>query len=71
VLRVGEWLAKVIKDSQTVDDVDKLISSFENSSFEGPQEVKVADKANHQALLPVYLITVKNGNPVLGDKIRY
>jgi len=29
------------------------------------------DKSSHQALLPVYLITVKNGNHVLGDEVKY
>jgi len=66
-----KWLAQVMKDSQTVDDVEKLISAFEGSRFEGPQGPKIMDKSSHQALLPVYLITVKNGNHVLGDEVKY
>lgn len=65
------WLAQVVKGSQTVDNVEKLIADFEGSRFSGPQGVKVMDKSSHQALLPVYLITVKNGNHVLGDQVKY
>jgi branched-chain amino acid transport system substrate-binding protein len=42
-----KWLAQVIKESQTVDDVEKLISAFEGSRFEGPQGAKIMDKASH------------------------
>ncbi len=66
-----KWLAQVMKDSRTVDDVDKLISAFEGSRFEGAQGAKIMDKSSHQALLPVYLISVKNGNHVLGDEVKY
>jgi branched-chain amino acid transport system substrate-binding protein len=65
------WLAQVIKASQTVDDVEKLISAFEGSRYEGPQGPKIMDKSSHQALLPVYLISVKNGNHVLGTEVKY
>jgi len=66
-----KWLAQVIKESQTVDDVEKLIAAFEGSRFEGPQGPKIMDKSSHQALLPVYLISVKNGNHALGDEVKY
>jgi ABC-type branched-subunit amino acid transport system substrate-binding protein len=66
-----KWLAQVIHENKSIDDIDRLIATFEGSRFSGPQGVKIMDKSSHQALLPIYLITVKNGNHVLGGEVKY
>ena len=65
-----KWLAKVIRETGSMD-VEKLITCFEGSDFAGPQGFKKIDKGSHQALLPVYLLTINNGKKVLVAQVSY
>jgi len=65
------WLAQIIQKVGSIEDVDKLIAALEGSSFKGPQGAKVMDKSSHQALLPIYLITIKDSKRVLVNEMKY
>ena len=65
-----KWLDQVINQANTVDGVDRLVAAFEGSRFQGPQGTKTMDKSSHQALLPVYAISVTNDKHVPGGEVK-
>lgn len=54
------WLAQAIQAAGTTES-DKVISSLEESTYDGPQGVKTMNPENHQTSLSVYMIRIENG----------
>jgi branched-chain amino acid transport system substrate-binding protein len=51
-----EWLTQVIQKSGTADDIDKIITVWEDSTYEGLEGTFVMRKCDHQATQPGFVV---------------
>jgi len=51
-----EWLAQVIQKAGTADDVEKVIETWEDSSYEGLEGPFFMRKCDHQAVQPGFAV---------------
>jgi branched-chain amino acid transport system substrate-binding protein len=51
-----EWLAQVIEKAGTADDVEKVIATWEDSSYEGLEGTFFMRKCDHQAVQPGFAV---------------
>jgi branched-chain amino acid transport system substrate-binding protein len=63
------WLAQAIKQAGSTD-TDKVIAALENSTYHGPQGVKVMDPNSHQTSLEIYMIKIADGKHTIIGKAK-
>jgi branched-chain amino acid transport system substrate-binding protein len=63
------WLAQAIKQAGSTD-TDKVIAALENSTYHGPQGVKVMDPNSHQTSLEIYMIKIVDGKHTIIGKAK-
>ena len=51
-----EWLAQVIQKAGTADDIEKVITAWEDSSYEGLEGTFFMRKCDHQATQPGFVV---------------
>jgi branched-chain amino acid transport system substrate-binding protein len=51
-----EWLTQVIQKAGTADDVDKIIETWEDSTYEGLEGSFLMRKCDHQAVQPGFVV---------------
>lgn len=58
----------VIKAGTT--DTEAMIKTLTGFTYDGPQGINVLRPADHQAMMDMYITTVKNGKVVILDKVK-